>query len=96
VLSAGHGSMLLYALLHLTGYEDMTIDEICNASASSARKPPAIPNTASGRHRDDHRAARPGLATAVGMALAERLLATPPSATRWSTTAPMCWPATAA
>src|SRR5271154_3615821 len=28
VLSAGHGSMLLYALLHLTGYPDMTIDEI--------------------------------------------------------------------
>ena len=28
VLSAGHGSMLLYALLYLTGYEDMTPDEI--------------------------------------------------------------------
>ncbi len=28
VLSAGHGSMLLYALLHLTGYADMTLDEI--------------------------------------------------------------------
>ena len=28
VLSAGHGSMLLYALLYLTGYEDMTLDEI--------------------------------------------------------------------
>jgi transketolase len=30
ILSAGHGSMLLYALLHLTGYADMTIDEIRN------------------------------------------------------------------
>ena len=30
ILSAGHGSMLLYALLHLTGYEDMTIDQIRN------------------------------------------------------------------
>src|SRR5476651_2672550 len=28
VLSNGHGSMLLYGLLHLTGYADMTIDEL--------------------------------------------------------------------
>src|SRR5262252_8225899 len=28
VLSAGHGSMLIYALLHLLGYEQMTIDQI--------------------------------------------------------------------
>ncbi len=30
ILSAGHGSMLLYSLLHLTGYKDMTIDQIRN------------------------------------------------------------------
>ena len=30
ILSAGHGSMLLYGLLHLTGYEDMTLDQIKN------------------------------------------------------------------
>src|SRR5215813_6146208 len=30
VLSAGHGSMLLYSLLYLTGYPEMTIDEIKN------------------------------------------------------------------
>src|SRR3954465_14941993 len=30
VLSAGHASMLLYSLLHLTGYADMTIDELKN------------------------------------------------------------------
>ncbi|MCC5985561.1 MAG: transketolase [Rhodobacteraceae bacterium] len=30
ILSAGHGSMLLYALLHLTGYEDMTLDQLRN------------------------------------------------------------------
>ncbi|MGF1562854.1 MAG: transketolase, partial [Geminicoccaceae bacterium] len=28
VLSAGHGSMLIYALLHLTGYADMTLEEL--------------------------------------------------------------------
>ena len=28
ILSAGHGSMLLYSLLHLTGYADMTLDEL--------------------------------------------------------------------
>jgi len=28
ILSAGHGSMLLYSLLYLTGYEDMTMKEI--------------------------------------------------------------------
>ena len=37
VLSAGHGSMLLYALLHLTGYADMTIDEIRNFRQLGAR-----------------------------------------------------------
>src|SRR5690606_15427208 len=30
ILSAGHGSMLLYSLLHLTGYEKMTLDELKN------------------------------------------------------------------
>src|SRR5580704_8014120 len=45
VLSAGHGSMLLYALLYLLGYEAMTIDEI-SASASSARSRPDTRSTA--------------------------------------------------
>ena len=44
VLSNGHASMLLYALLHLTGYDlSMTISA---TSASSARKRPGIPNSA--------------------------------------------------
>ena len=34
ILSAGHGSMLLYALLHLTGYEDMTLDELSEFSSA--------------------------------------------------------------
>ena len=46
VLSAGHGSMLLYALLHLTGYPGMTHGGAAAASASSAPRPPAIPSSA--------------------------------------------------
>ena len=37
ILSAGHGSMLLYALLHLTGYEDMTLEQIRNFRQWGAR-----------------------------------------------------------
>ena len=36
ILSAGHGSMLLYALLHLTGYEDMTLEQIKNVRQTGA------------------------------------------------------------
>src|SRR5262252_4355159 len=39
VLSAGHGSMLLYALLHLTGYEAMTIDELKNFRKLHSKTP---------------------------------------------------------
>ena len=35
VLSAGHGSMLLYALLHLTGYPKMDIEQIKNFRSSA-------------------------------------------------------------
>ena len=37
ILSSGHGSMLIYSLLYLTGYEDMTIDEIRNFRQWGAR-----------------------------------------------------------
>jgi transketolase len=74
VLSAGHGSMLLYALLHLTGYPEMTLDELRNFRQLGSRTPghpeyghaPGIETTTGPLGQ--------GLANAVGMALAERLL----------------------
>ncbi len=39
ILSAGHGSMLLYSLLHLTGYEDMTMDQIKNFRQFESKTP---------------------------------------------------------
>jgi transketolase len=74
VLSAGHGSMLLYALLHLTGYPGMTMDELRRfrqLGAKTAGHPeyghaPGIETTTGPLGQ--------GIANAVGMALAERLL----------------------
>ncbi len=74
VLSAGHGSMLLYALLHLTGYEGMTSDEL-KAFRQWGSKTPGHPEY--GHTPGVETTTGPlgqGLATAVGMALAERLL----------------------
>ena len=75
VLSAGHGSMLLYALLHLTGYEDMTLEELKRFRQLGART--------AGHPEYGHAAGievttgplGQGIATAVGLALAERMMA---------------------
>jgi transketolase len=75
VLSAGHGSMLLYALLHLTGFKAMTLDEI-KAFRQLHSKTPGHPEH--GHTPGVETTAGPlgqGLATAVGMAIAERHLA---------------------
>ncbi len=74
VLSNGHGSMLQYALLHLTGY-DLPIDELRRFRQLDSRTPghpeyrvtPGVETTTGPLGQ--------GLANAVGMALAERLLA---------------------
>ena len=73
VLSAGHGSMLLYSLLHLTGYPDMTVDELerfrqlgRDAGHPEYGHAPGIETTTGPLGQ--------GITTAVGMAIAERLM----------------------
>ena len=75
VLSAGHGSMLLYALLHLTGHEGMALSDL---RAFRQLHSVAAGHPEYGEHPAIEMTTGPlgqGLATAVGMALAERLLA---------------------
>ena len=75
VLSAGHGSMLLYALLHLTGFPGLDIEELKRFRQSGAR---TAWHPEYGHAAGIETTTGPlgqGIATAVGMALAERMLA---------------------
>ncbi len=75
VLSAGHGSMLLYALLYLTGNADMTLDQIKHFRQVDSLTPGHPENF---RTRGVETTTGPlgqGIATSVGMALAEKMLA---------------------
>jgi len=75
VLSAGHGSMLLYALLHLTGYPDMTLEELKRFRQLGGR---TAGHPERGHASGIETTTGPlgqGLGNSVGMAIAERLLA---------------------
>jgi len=75
VLSAGHGSMLLYALLYLTGSSEMTIDQLKNFRQLGSLTPG---HPEHGHTKGVETTTGPlgqGIATAVGMAVAEKMLA---------------------
>jgi transketolase len=75
VLSAGHGSMLVYALLHLLGYEQMTIEEIKRFRQLGSLTPGHPENFVTTGVETTTGPLGQGLANAVGMAIAERHLA---------------------
>jgi len=74
VLSAGHASMLLYSLLHLTGYEQMTLDEIKNFRQWGSVTPGHPENFETEGVEMATGPLGQGFATAVGMAIAEAQL----------------------
>ena len=76
VLSAGHGSMLIYAALHLVGYDAMTLDEIKRFRQLGSLTPGHPENFITPGIETTTGPLGQGLANAVGMAIAERHLAT--------------------
>jgi transketolase len=79
VLSAGHGSMLLYSLLHLSGYPSMTLDQLKNFRQWGSITPghpeyghtPGVETTTGPLGQ--------GLAPAVGLALGQEMMAAHPA-----------------
>ncbi|MGX9390337.1 transketolase [Nitrobacteraceae bacterium UC4446_H13] len=75
ILSAGHGSMLLYALLYLTGNKGMTLDQIKNFRQLNSKTPGHPENFITSGVETTTGPLGQGIATSVGFALAEQLLA---------------------
>ncbi len=75
VLSAGHGSMLLYSLLYLTGYPEMTLDELQRFRQLHSKTPGHPESFDTIGVETTTGPLGQGVATSVGMALAERMLA---------------------
>jgi transketolase len=75
VLSAGHGSMLAYALLHLTGYDGMPMDEIRGFRQWGSRAPGHPENAVTPGIEVTTGPLGQGIANAVGLAIAEAHLA---------------------
>jgi transketolase len=75
VLSAGHGSMLLYAMLYLTGNKDMTLDQIKHFRQLGSLTPGHPENFHTKGIETTTGPLGQGIATAVGMAVAEKMLA---------------------
>jgi transketolase len=74
VLSAGHGSMLIYALLYLTGFEAMTVEELKNFRKLNSKTPGHPENFITPGVETTTGPLGQGIANAVGMAIAERHL----------------------
>jgi transketolase len=75
ILSAGHGSMLLYALLYLTGNVDMTLDQIKHFRQLGSLTPGHPENFHTKGIETTTGPLGQGIATSVGFALAEKMLA---------------------